>query len=111
KSRGYSHFDQILLVGGSTKMPQVHERLKEEFNIPLKIHDPDESVAKGAAIYGQKLMLDEKIQYKIAEMTGTSADKVDPSQVSERVMERAQQEVARDEGLKLGTVKKYTEME
>lgn len=111
KKRGYAHYDQILLVGGSTRMPQVQERLKQEFDIPLKVHDPDESVAKGAAIYAQKLMLDQKIQYKIAELTGSSLDSVDTSQVSEKVMERAQQEVARDEGLKLGTVKKYSQME
>ena len=111
KSRGYTHFDQILLVGGATRMPQVQERLKADFNIPLKVHDPDESVAKGAAIYAQKLMLDQKIQYKIAELTGTKIDSVDTSRVSEQVMERAQQEVARDSGLKIGMVKKYTEME
>jgi molecular chaperone DnaK len=111
KSRGYTHFDQILLVGGSTRMSQVQERLKAEFSIPLKVHDPDESVAKGAAIYAQKLMLDQKIQYKIAELTGKQVDSVDASQVSEQVMERAQQEVARDAGLKIGMVKKYTEME
>ena len=108
--RGYNHFDQILLVGGSTKMPQVSDRLNAEFNIPLKIHDPDEAVAKGAAVYGQKLMLDEKIQIKIAEMTGTSADKIDPSEVSATVIERAQQEVARDGGFKLSAIKKYSEM-
>ena len=111
KERGYTHFDQILLVGGSTRMPQVQEHLKAEFNIPLKVHDPDESVAKGAAIYAQKLMLDQKIQHKIAELTGKQADSVDTSQVSEQMMERAQQEVARDSGLKIGMVKKYTEME
>ena len=111
KERGYTHFDQILLVGGSTRMPQVQERLKADFNIPLKVHDPDESVAKGAAIYAQKLMLDQKIQYKIAELTGRQADTIDTSQVSDQVMERAQQEVARDSGLKIGMVKKYTEME
>ncbi len=112
RSRGFTHFDQILMVGGSTRMPQVSERLKAEFfSIPLKVHDPDESVAKGAAIYAQKLMLDQKIQHKIAKLTGASAENVDPSQVSERVLEQAQQEVARDEGLKIGTVKKYSEME
>ncbi len=100
KSRGYTQFDQILLVGGSTRMPQVQERLKAEFSIPLKMHDPDESVAKGAAIYAQKLTLDQKIQHKIAELTGTKIDNVDQSKVSEQVLERAQQEVARDFRLK-----------
>lgn len=111
EKRGYTRFDQILLVGGSTRMPQVQERLKQEFSISLKVHDPDESVAKGAAIYAHKLMLDEKIQHKIAEITGTVPDKVNASQVSETVRAQAQQEVAHDVGLKLGTVKKFNEME
>ncbi len=110
KVRGYTTFDQILLVGGSTKMPQVTERLKAEFGIPLKVFDPDEAVAKGAALYGRKLALDEKIQIKIAQMIGTSADQVDVADVSQRIVERAQEEVARDNGLKLASVKKYSEM-
>ena len=111
KGRGYTQFDQILLVGGSTRMKQVEEHLKAEFNIPLKVHDPDEGVAKGAAIYAQKLRLDQKIQHKMAEITGSQVNSVDPAKVSEQVMQRAQQEVARDSGLKIGMVKKYTEME
>lgn len=43
--------DEILLVGGSTKMPQVQEMIKREFNIDAKNFEPDEAVAKGAAIY------------------------------------------------------------
>jgi molecular chaperone DnaK len=54
--------DMILLVGGSTRMKQVEERLKKEFGLEIVINDPDESVAKGAAWYGQKLAIDEAIQ-------------------------------------------------
>ena len=111
RKSGYSNFDQILLVGGSTRMPQVSERLKQEFSIPLRVLDPDEAVAKGAAVYGQKLMLDEKIQHKIATLTGTSVEQVDTSRVSDRVMEQAQQEVAIEEGLKIGMVKKYASVD
>ncbi len=60
----FNNFDQILLVGGSTKMPQVVERLKKEFSIPLRSFDPDEAVAKGAACYGQKLVIGEIIHFK-----------------------------------------------
>jgi molecular chaperone DnaK (HSP70) len=106
--RGYSHYDQILLVGGSTKMPQVVERLQKEFpGIPQRSFDPDEAVAKGAAIYGQKLMLDEKIQIKIAEMTGQDVEDVNAAQVPQQVKERAQQEVARESGLRTSVVEKF----
>lgn len=50
KAKGYS-IDEILLVGGSTKMPQVREALMEKYAIETKVLEPDEAVAKGAAIY------------------------------------------------------------
>jgi molecular chaperone DnaK (HSP70) len=57
--KGHSTFDEILLVGGSTRMPQVKERLEAEFpGSPIKSFDPDLAVAKGAAIYAWKLSLD-----------------------------------------------------
>lgn len=53
---GITILDKILLVGGSTIMPQVWKRLKQEFpNITIEFSDPDQSVAKGAAIYGLSL--------------------------------------------------------
>ncbi len=62
KDKGYTHFDQLLLVGGSTKMPQVTERLKQEFPTEPRRFDPDQAVAKGAALYGLKLDLGQKIE-------------------------------------------------
>jgi len=106
--RGFTRYNQILLVGGSTRMPQVVELLQKEFpDIPQRSFDPDEAVAKGAAVYGQKLMLDEKIQIKIAEMTGQTVDSVNQAQVSQQVVERAQQEVALEVGLRTSVVEKF----
>ncbi|GCF08704.1 Hsp70 family protein [Dictyobacter arantiisoli] len=110
RARGYDHFDQILLVGGSSKMLQVAERLKAEFSIPVKMFDPDQAVAKGAAVYGRKLAIDEKITIKVAELTGQEEERVDLETVSTTIKEQAQQEVARDSGLKLHAVKKYNDM-
>ncbi|MEO6889179.1 MAG: Hsp70 family protein, partial [Ktedonobacteraceae bacterium] len=109
--RGFTRYDQILLVGGSTKMPQAVATLQKEFpNVPQRSFDPDEAVAKGAAAYGQKLMLDEKIHIKIAELTGQDVDDVDSKQVPQRVMDRAQQEVARETGLRTSVVEKFSEI-
>ena len=44
-------FDKIILVGGATRMPQVRNRLVAEFDMEPEIYDPDEAVAKGAALY------------------------------------------------------------
>ncbi len=45
------NIDKILLVGGSTFMPQVKDALDKEFGIPIEINEPNEAVSKGACIY------------------------------------------------------------
>ena len=45
--------DEVILVGGSTRMPQVREKVKEMTGIdPQTSVNPDEAVALGAAIQG-----------------------------------------------------------
>jgi len=51
KTKGVTKIDEILMVGGSTKMPQVAAAIREKFEMEPKILEPDEAVAKGAAIY------------------------------------------------------------
>ena len=51
KEKGAMKIDEILLVGGSSRMPQVKERVDAELQCDSKLTDPDECVAKGAAIY------------------------------------------------------------
>lgn len=50
EEKGY-HVDEILLVGGSTRMPQVTKALVGKYGMEPKILEPDEAVAKGAAIH------------------------------------------------------------
>jgi molecular chaperone DnaK len=53
--------DDIILVGGMTRMPKVQEKVKEFFGKELrKDVNPDEAVAVGAAIQGQVLSGDRK---------------------------------------------------
>lgn len=47
--------DQILLVGGSTRMPMVRQGLESHLGLPVKLADPDKAVAKGAAILAAQL--------------------------------------------------------
>ncbi len=51
RERGVEHFDEVLLVGGSAKMPAVAQRLREEFGFEPRLHNPDLTVARGAALY------------------------------------------------------------
>ncbi|MBV8603226.1 MAG: molecular chaperone DnaK [Pelomonas sp.] len=51
-----SQIDDVILVGGMTRMPKVQEKVKEFFGKePRKDVNPDEAVAVGAAIQGQVL--------------------------------------------------------
>ena len=47
-----SQVDEIVLVGGSTRIPKVQEMIKDFFNgkEPCKNINPDEAVAYGAAV-------------------------------------------------------------
>ena len=49
--KGFEKIDEFLLVGGSSRMPQIKARIDQEFGVDAKIGEVDEVVAKGAAIY------------------------------------------------------------
>lgn len=60
--KGYTNIDEFLLVGGSSRMPQVKARLDAEFHCDAKLHEPDECVAKGAAIYAMNAAYSKAIE-------------------------------------------------
>ena len=56
-----SEIDDVILVGGMSRMPKVQEKVKEFFGRePRKDVNPDEAVAAGAAIQGSVLSGDRK---------------------------------------------------
>jgi len=113
RKKGYDKFDEIILVGGATRMPLIMKRIKEEFSIEPKSFEPDESIAKGAAIYGCKLALNDGLIKKISENTGkkiepfddlielTDAVDVTPAQIQE-----AARQVADETGYTLAAVER-----
>ncbi len=89
---GITSFDDVLLVGGSTRVPAVAARLRERFGFEPKVHDPDQAVAKGAALFAliesvkvllpdvagegsQAVLSDTKVE-EVAQQTGLTAEKV-----------------------------------
>lgn len=62
-----SEIDDIVLVGGSTRIPKIQEMIKEYFNgkEPNRYINPDEAVAYGAAIQGAILCGDDTINKDI----------------------------------------------
>ena len=70
ESKGFK-IDDIILVGGSTKMPQVPKALVEKYGIEPKVLEPDEAVAKGAAIYALGAYDDKVKDFKEKQDKGT----------------------------------------
>jgi len=66
KSFTMDDIDEIILVGGSSRMPQVKNAIIANFpGTSIKIYDPDQSIAKGAAIFSRsvKAIADEEAGY------------------------------------------------
>jgi|HubBroStandDraft_1064217.scaffolds.fasta_scaffold06962_7 molecular chaperone DnaK len=51
RRKGVTRFDDVLLVGGMTRLPAVPRILKDRLGLNARSHDPDLAVAKGAALY------------------------------------------------------------
>lgn len=62
-----SEIDEIVLVGGSTRIPKVQQMLKDFFNgkEPNRGINPDEAVAYGAAVQGGILSGDDQLKDNI----------------------------------------------
>jgi len=108
KKKGYWNYDEIILVGGSSRMPQVATRIAQEFSTTPRIFDPDEAVAKGAAIYGWKLSINEGMKQKAAEKTGKTAEQLEAVSDEELngVLEEVEQLVADDTGYDISDIKR-----
>lgn len=66
--------DTVLLVGGSTYMPMIQAAVEAKFPGKVQQHDPDQAVAKGAAIYASMLVVEESTVSSDGNATGTSTD-------------------------------------
>ncbi len=56
EQKGYpiSSIGKFLLVGGSSRMPQVADMIKRDYHISPLLSDPEEAVAKGAALFAKE---------------------------------------------------------
>lgn len=93
EARGVASFDRVLLVGGSSFMPAVAARLTDEFGWAPQLEDPNQAVAKGAALLGQRADLRQRISDVLKE------GGIDLESASEAEVERAASEIAPDVGM------------
>jgi molecular chaperone DnaK len=104
RAKSYTRFDKVILGGGATRMPQVRDRLVAELNTEPEIYDPDEAVAKGAALYALKESLLDHVEDFLATRTasgGKPAQAVDMSEVSEEEVAQALDHLEKSLGLTL----------
>lgn len=109
KKKGVEHFDDILLVGGSTRMPQISEAITVAFNKTPIIYEPDEAVAKGAALYGHQKSIQNEIFDIYNELTDDeSGEKMtlggNTEEADQELLDEATNQVAEKFKMTLGSV-------
>lgn len=65
-----SDIDEIILVGGSTYMPQIKEKLTAEYNKVISQYEPNKAVAMGAALIAYS---SQDISYDFSNPSDTSS--------------------------------------
>jgi len=112
KKKGIEHFDEFILVGGSTRMPMVKERIEQEFSIVPKVFDPDEAVVKGAAIYGWKLGLNDEIIQRLSQKSNKPIQQItdipemlNNKELSAQDLKEVAQQVSNETGVSLPKIK------
>jgi molecular chaperone DnaK len=93
--------DEVLLVGGATRMPMVAARLAKEFGWDPKLHDPELAVAKGAAIFALSRVV-YTMQQEAKESAGNAAE-------AERAAAQVVTDVARQYGMSEQMVKRLSD--
>lgn len=78
EKQGYpiSKIDKILLVGGSSRMPQVTAMIERDYHVTPILTDPDEAVAKGAAVYASNEKSYNDFVAEEAAKTGKTVDEI-----------------------------------
>ena len=110
EKKGYNQIDKLLLVGGSTYMPHIRSRIAAEFSdFEVLQFDPNQAVAKGAALYGLKCALDDRIKVEVATELGCGTDDIAITDADAAVVERAEQKVSTEHGLSLPAVRNLTQ--
>ncbi len=103
EDKNVNSYDEIILVGGSSKMPQVSEALEKEFGVKPELFEPDECVAKGAALYAKNRAC-LKIVNKAFEEAGTTMEKA-----TEEEKEKVYAQLSGDIGIREEELKKTVE--
>jgi molecular chaperone DnaK len=90
RARGARAPEQILLTGGSSRMPAVAESLSARFGVPIRLSDPDTAVAKGAAVHANALSTaSSSLERGLLPPSGTTASRILAASPAKTVLPRA----------------------
>ena len=110
KAKGTTKIHAFLLVGGSTRMKQIKEKITERYGAALGVtpveFDVDEAVAKGAAKSGEIKIITKKVEaeiYAIAEGEGKDIERLSEKE-KDVIEQEAQKKVAEEGGYELAVV-------
>ncbi|WP_433733057.1 Hsp70 family protein [Nocardia sp. CA-129566] len=108
--RGVASVDRLLLVGGSSRMSMVARELHRELGLAGELRDPDLSVARGAALYGEKLEMERLI---LADLTtrGRLRDGADIHDAAPVDLDQSIARVAASFGQPVATVRRMLEIQ
>ncbi|WP_067706307.1 Hsp70 family protein [Nocardia yamanashiensis] len=108
--RGVHQVDRVLLVGGSSRMPMVARELHRELGLTGELRDPDLSVARGAALYGEKLEMERLV---VADLVtrGRLRDGAELKDADPRELEQSLARVASSFGQPVSLVRRMLEIQ
>ncbi|MEV6065811.1 Hsp70 family protein [Nocardia sp. NPDC052001] len=108
--RGVGQVDRVLLVGGSSRMPMVANQLQRELGLVGELRDPDLSVARGAALYGEKLEMERLV---VADLVtrGRLRDGAELRDADPRELEQSIARVAASFGQPVSLVRRMLEIQ
>ena len=102
RGSGHETVDKILLVGGSTFMPQVQGALEERFSTEIRLFDPNEAVAKGAAMFGMKCEAEALVAEAWKDRYGDDP-MPEPGSADDPAQEKKRQEIIDEVAIRRGT--------
>ena len=99
KGMSMDDIDEIILVGGSTYMPQVSKKLEQEYGKPLGQYEPNKAVAMGAALVAN--------EYSFTDANGNETDSLPADIAPELIATLTSIDTTEDGGTKVGEMVFY----
>lgn len=101
EEKGYSmdKIDKVLLVGGSSMMPQVAAMLERDYHVKASLQDPNQAVAKGAAIYAAHQKGFQDFVEEVAAESNTTVEELEQENLKSGTLDQMYRKASGGSGL------------